>query len=89
MPVATLLASAGSSHRLTAPRYGLTSYCGRSLFTSDARKDAATQSLFPRMTDLRLPPREKVKVFLRVLDVLEVLDVLDFLRSLSSGSAAA
>ena len=33
------------------------------------------------MTDLRLPPREKVKVFLRVLDVL------DFLRSLSSGSA--
>ena len=37
MPVATLLDSAGSSHRLTAPRYGLTSYCGRSLFTSDAR----------------------------------------------------
>ena len=36
LPVATLLASTGSPHRLTAPRYGLSSYCGRSLFIADA-----------------------------------------------------
>ena len=45
LPVATLLDSAGSSHRLTAPRYGLTSYCGRSLFTSEEDMRPSPQGL--------------------------------------------
>ena len=45
LPVATLLDSASSSHRLTAPRYGLSSYCGRSLFTSEEDMRPSPQGL--------------------------------------------